>query len=277
MSDASLSNVEERIVVKHALVDASDRRESNVSQCSSECGESFIPTAIVKPKYQKLSFDERQLPVCGSSAEEALQSPTNISSTTITSTPRKIQKHLPKSTQKLFAKQTRKLAGKEVECRVDCEVSDKESISHSEKDIDCCVSQNSIAIVQPLKKAIDANASVNSGDEKNQKPIDSSKNSFIMSHKHEQKSRNSSRIIAANVFAPRMSECGVSSVNSSTRKVADVERVCERKVPTTSKKQEKENSGEKLLTFSFFWHENGCQTNASKTDAKHFRRLYSAS
>lgn len=249
MGDASLSSVEEKIVVKHALVEASDRRESNVSQSSIECGESFIPTAIVKPKYQKLPFDDRQLPICGSTADDAWISPTNASSTTITTTPRKIQKHLPKSSQKSFSKQqSRKLVSKNAEFCVDYEVSDKESIGslrHCEKDIDYCVSQNSVAIVQPLKKPIDTNASVNSGDEKNQKPIDSSKNSFVMSHKHEQKIRNSSKTIATNVFASKMSEC---NENTAARKAAIIERVCEKKVPTTSKKQEKENSGEKLLT-----------------------------
>lgn len=240
MGDASLSNVEETIVVKHALV--SDRHEPNDV-------ESFIPTAIVKPKYQKLSFDERQLPVCGSTDDKSWHNPTNtLSTTTITTTPRKVQKHLPKS-QKSFAKQTRKLVNKGGELCVDYDVSDKEAINslrHSEKDIDSCLNQNnSIAIVQPLKKVIiDYNASVNMGDEKNQKPIDSSKNSNIMSHKHEQKIRNSSKVFATNDFATRMSECGNNNLNIVTRKVGSVVRDCEKKVPMVVKKDRKDITGE---------------------------------
>lgn len=242
MGDAALSSVEETIVVKSPLVDASDRHESKVSRPMNDSVdvESFIPTAIVKPKYQKLAFDERQLPICGSADGNSWNSPTNTSSTTITTTPRKVQKHLPK-----FAKHSRKLVNKSGELSVENDVSDKEAISslrHSEKDIDCCVIQNSVAIVQPLKKIVDTNASVNMSDEKNQKPIDSSKNSCFASHKHEQKSRNSSKIIAANEIASRMNECGNNNLNVATRKAASVARDCEKKVPTM-KKDQKDNSG----------------------------------
>lgn len=236
MGDASLSNVEETITVKKTLVDASDHHDAHV--------ESLIPTAIVKPKYQKLSFDERQLPVCGSTDENSWQSPTNTSSTTITTTPRKVQKHLPKS-QKSFAKQTRKLVNRSGEICVEYDASDKEAISslrHSEKDIDYGITQNSIAVVQPLKKFVDANASVNMSDEEYQKAIDSSKNSNIMSYKHEQKTRNSSKIIATNEIASRMSDCGNNNLNA-TRKPASVVRDSEKKVPT-KKKEFKANSGE---------------------------------
>lgn len=241
MGDAALSNGEEAIVVKTPLVDESDRHESSVNRPTSTDLENFIPTAIVKPKYQKLSFDERQLPVCGSTADNASQSP---ALTTITTTPRKVQKHLPKS-QKSFAKQTRKLVTKAGELCVDYDVSDKEAaintLRHREKDIDCCFVQNSVAIVQPLKKIIDV--SLNMDDEKNQKPIDSSKNSFVTSHKHELKSRNSSKImIATNEVASRMSECGNNNLNSATRRVVSVARDCEKKVPT-KKKDHKDISG----------------------------------
>ena len=242
MGDATLSNVEETIVVKHTLVDASDRHDSLVNTPDAE---SFIPTAIVKPKYQKLSFDERQLPVCGSTDENSWQSPTNTSSTTITTTPRKVQKHLPKS-QKSFAKQTRKLVNRSGELCADYETSDKKAISslhQIEKDIDYCVIQNSIAIVQPLKKVIAANASVNMSVEKYQNDIDSSKNSNIMSHKHEQKIRNSSKIIASNEITPRMNECGNNNLNA-TRKPANVVRDSEKKV-LTKKKDSKDSLGKK--------------------------------
>lgn len=239
MGDASLSNVEETIVIKNTLVDASDQHESCVKLESLDA-ESFIPTAIVKPKYQKLSFDERQLPVCGSTDDNTWHSQTNSSSTTtITTTPRKVQKHLPKS-QKSFAKQTRKLVNRSGELGADYDKSDKEAINllhHSEKDIDCCVIQNSIAIVQPLKKVIEANASVNMGDEKHQNPIDCSINSNIMSFKHEQNIRSSSKIIATNEIASKMSECGNNNFNTAPRKVVNIVRDSEKKVPT--KKKEK--------------------------------------
>lgn len=245
MGDASLSNVEETIIVKHTLVESGDRLESTVILDSPDA-ESFIPTAIVHPKYQKLSFDERQLPVCGSTDDNTWHSQTNPSSTTtITTTPRKVQKHLPKS-QKSFAKQTRKLVNRSGENCVDYDGrSDRESISllrHREKDIDCCVTQNSIAIVQPLKKVVEANASVNMGDEKHQNPIDCSINSNVMSHKHEQKTRNSSKIIATNEIAARMSECGNNNFNTAPRKVVHIVRESEKKVPT-KKKELKDNSG----------------------------------
>lgn len=246
MGDAALSNVEETIVMKNSLVNESDRHESKVNvEPAYEYGdeENFIPTAIVKPKYQKLSFDERQLPVCGSTDDNSWHSPTNTSSTTtITTTPRKVQKHLPK-TQKSFAKHTRKLVNKGGELCVDYDVSDKEAISslrHSERDIDCCIVQNSVAIVQPLKKVVDA--SVNMSDEKNQKPIDSSKNSSAMSLKHEQQIfiRNSSKNIAANEIASRMSECDDNNLNVASRKAtaASVVRDCEKKVPIPTKKKD---------------------------------------
>lgn len=243
MGDASLSNVEETIIVKNTLDGSADRHESTASQSLKDSTdvERFIPTAIVKPKYQKLSFDERQLPVCGSTDDNSWHSPTNSAAlTTITTTPRKVQKHLPK-TQK-----SRKLVNRSGEVCVDYDVSDKEAISsinHGEKDIDSCVIQNSIAIVQPLKKIIDFDASVNLDDEMNQKPIESSKNSNVMSHKHEQKVRKNSKIIAANEFASRMSECGNNNLNGVTRKAVNIARESEKKVPT-KKKDAKDNSGE---------------------------------
>lgn len=255
MGDASLSNVEETIIVKNTLVDASDRHELCVNLDSPDA-ESFIPTAIVKPKYQKLSFDERQLPVCGSTDDNTWLSQANASSTTtITTTPRKVQKHLPKS-QKSFAKQTRKLVNRSGEICADYDACNKEAIGllrHSEKDIDCGVTQNSIAIVQPLKKVIEANASVNMGDEKHQNPIDCSINSNVMSHKHEQKTRNSSKIIATNEIASRMNECGNNNFNAAPRKVVNIVRDSEKKVPT-KKKEHKDNSGRftKFL-FGFWW------------------------
>jgi hypothetical protein len=195
--------------------------------------ESLIPTAIVKPKYQKLSFDERQLPVVDSS----WQSPTNTASTTITSTPRKVQKHLPKSQKSSFGKQqSRKLSSKSVEY----DVSDKEAIEtlRSERDVDSGAIQNSIAIVQPLKKVIDSGVSAN--DENSQK-ADSSKNTLAMSHKHEQKFRHSSKMIATNELASIMSECGKNNLSGATRKPASV---CEVKKLPVKKREQRERAGE---------------------------------
>lgn len=69
----------------------------------------------------------------------------------------------------------------------DYDVTDKEAISSNhrvnEKDIDCSVMQNSVAIVQPIKKVIDTNATTI-----NTEKFDSSKN-IAMSHKAEFKNR----------------------------------------------------------------------------------------
>lgn len=224
MGDAALSSAEESIAVKTPLDDASDRLVSQSPFESAEV-ESLIPTAIVKPKYQKLSFDERQLPVVDSS----WQSPTNTASTTITSTPRKVQKHLPKSQKSFSKQQSRKLSSKSV----DYDVSDKEAIGtmRSERDVDSGAIQNSIAIVQPLKKVIDCG--VSASDEKSQK-ADSSKNSIAMSHKHEQKFRQSSKMIAANELASIMTECGKNNLSGATRKPASV---CDVKKLSTKKRE----------------------------------------
>jgi hypothetical protein len=212
MGDAALSSAEESIAVKTPLDDASDRLVSQSLFESAEV-ESLIPTAIVKPKYQKLSFDERQLPVVDSS----WQSPTNTASTTITSTPRKVQKHLPKSQKSFSKQQSRKLSSK--------------SVDYDERDVDSGAIQNSIAIVQPLKKVIDCG--VSASDEKSQK-ADSSKNSIAMSHKHEQKFRQSSKMIAANELASIMTECGKNNLSGATRKPASV---CDVKKLSTKKRE----------------------------------------
>ena len=193
MGDAVLSNVEEKIIVNS--VENSDRCRAGLKAIDAE---SLIPTAIVKPKYQKLAFDERQLPIIGSTEDDSSwfnNSSGNISSsttTTITTTPRKVQKHLPnfdRRSQKSFStKHTRKL--------VDYSVSDKEAINslrHSEKDIDCSVLNscnfnnsisNSVAIVQPLKKN-DMNTNCFEKNLDHSQLNDESINSS-MSDKHEQ-------------------------------------------------------------------------------------------
>ncbi|CAO1345023.1 unnamed protein product [Diamesa tonsa] len=140
-----------------AIIESSDRFEAVLKAIDTES--SLIPTAIVKPKYQKLAFDERQLPIIGSTDDDSSwfnnssgNTPSSTT-TTITTTPRKVQKHLPnfdRRSQKSFStKHTRKL--------VDYTVSDKEAINslrHSEKDIDCSVSNSYIFDVYNIETAL---------------------------------------------------------------------------------------------------------------------------
>lgn len=149
MGDAALSKVNDTIKPQ------SSGSESN----------QLIPTAIVKPKYQKLAFDDRQLPVVGSTDNN--DSPwfdsNETASTITTTTPRKVQKHLPnfdrRSQKPSFVKQQRKLLNKSDDRIAVNAVSEKEAINsvrYSEKDVDCSsISKNipnSVAIVQPQKK-----------------------------------------------------------------------------------------------------------------------------
>lgn len=248
MGDAVLSNAEERIIVKNSVF-SDDRRET-----------AYIPTAIVKPKYQKLSFDERQLPIRGST--ETDEASFDDSSATITTTPRKVQKHLPKN-QKSFAKQNRKLKSGEI-CS-DFNVPDKMAINPNrrrvERDIECNddsfhqqphnnTNKNSVAIVQPIKKVIDTN--IMNDDEKisiiEKEEIDYSINSEAM------KNRNSveNKISITNESSKRMSDRD--NLKNVNRKCADREKIDEsevKKVPTAaSKKLQKIHSG-KFRKFNF--------------------------
>lgn len=210
MGDAVLSSLEEKIIVYKDSVENSDHCEAVLKAIDAES--SFIPTAIVKPKYQKLAFDERQLPIIGSTDDDSSWFNNNSgntpssTTTTITTTPRKVQKHLPnfdRRSQKSFStKHTRKL--------VDYSVSDKEAINsmrHSEKDIDCSVLNscnfnnqvsNSVAIVQPLKKNDMNTNCFDKNVDHLQLNVDSKNSS--MSDKHEQNLlRNNSKINNQNV------------------------------------------------------------------------------
>lgn len=221
MGDAALSNAEERIALKNSLVDADERREA-----------ALIPTAIVKPKYQKLSFDERQLPIRGSTETELWTEPVEA---TITTTPRKVQKHLPKN-----QKSHRKLMtanGKSGEICSDFIATDKVAINSNCRgerfDIECSDTQqnynNSVAIVQPIKKVIDTNKSDEekmSGIEKEE--IDYSINSDAKAEPRNRKSSvdeisltNESKVVA------RMSDYGNNNLNVVNRKCAERENVSE--------------------------------------------------
>lgn len=256
MGDATLSKIEEKIVCKKS--DEYHQNDLKVSQVNTliKCesvDNGLIPTAIVKPKYQKLSFDERQLPIRGATETELWNNTAN-QSTTITTTPRKVQKHLPKN-PKTFARQTRnKMVNKmhNGETCLDYDVTDKEAINSihrvGEKDIDCSVMQmqNSVAIVQPIKKVIDTNVTVDT--KKIEKQIDSSKN-IAMSQKAEFKNRNnSSKMNTANEIAPKfscMSECDVkdnNNLNVGNRKCSEREKIFvkdgndDKKVPMKNRK-----------------------------------------
>lgn len=238
MGDAALSNAEEKIHVRKSSVVADDRRES-----------ALIPTAIVKPKYQKLSFDERQLPIRGEAA-------------TITTTPRKVQKHLPKSQKSSFAKQNRKLmTTKSGEICSDFNVTDKMAINlncRGERDIECNADSfdqqprnnnininSSVAIVQPIKKFIDI---IMSDDEKinvvEKEEIDYSINSeSVMNKKLAPKNRNGS---VENKFSlpnesGKISDCGIDNSKKCEMFIGSEDK---KVTPTAaSKKLQKIHSG----------------------------------
>lgn len=247
MGDAILSNAEEKIIVKNSSVSADERREA-----------ALIPTAIVKPKYQKLAFDERQLPIHGANDMDSWVSSNDDSSATITTTPRKVQKHLPK-TQKTFSKQSRRLMNSKSGeiCSTEYDVTDKMAINpncrRGECDIECNDDNfhqqphNSVAIVQPIKKI-----ETSDGDEKIciiEKEIDYSINSERELLKAEPKNKNSveNKISLNNESkVARMSDCGVDDKNFN-RKCAEKSRENkneDKKMPTTaSKKLQKIHSG----------------------------------
>lgn len=219
MGDATLSNAEERIALKNSLVRVDEQRET-----------ALIPTAIVKPKYQKLSFDERQLPIRGSTETELwTESIDTAQQTTITTTPRKVQKHLPKN-----QKSHRKLkSGAEI-CS-DFIVTDKVAInSNCRGDIECSDTQqnynNSVAIVQPIKKFIDTNKSDEekmSGIEKEE--IDYSINSEASTAEPRNRKSSDGEISLTNEskVVARMSDYGNNNLNVVNRKCADRENVSE--------------------------------------------------
>lgn len=238
MGDAVLSNAEERIVVKNSSVEADDRRETTA----------LIPTAIVKPKYQKLSFDERQLPVCGAIETEESWKATN-ETTTITTTPRKVQKHLPKN-QKSFTKQNRNMKSDS-----DFNVTDKMAINRGgECDIECRdgdgfhqsspqnnSNSNSVAIVQPIKKVIDLKIDEQiSGIAK--KEIDCSINSESMNGGKKADSVRGKISQTNERKVAGMSDCD--KIKTGNRKFVECEKVEDKKVPTNaSKKLQKIHSG----------------------------------
>lgn len=249
MGDATLSKIEERITLKNSN-DESSVTKSQAVESVDNCG--LIPTAIVKPKYQKLSFDERQLPIRGSTDAELWDHSSNQSAT-ITSTPRKIQKHLPKN-QKSFTRQTRKIVNKmnSSESCSDYDVTDKEAINSNhrvnEKDIDCSVmqiQQNSVAVVQPIKKVIDATIDT--------AKCESSKNKAVDFKNHRTTSSKLNEIV------PKcsISECGINdnnNLNVGNRKCIEREKNFvkdgndDKKVPI---KNRKDNSG-KIIVITYF-------------------------
>jgi hypothetical protein len=93
-----------------------------------------LPTAIVKPKYQKSSFDDRQLPPVGCIAEQ-------VKPWYLTNNTGQTSKRLPQ-----FERKSHKLSGS-------ARATEKEQLNAllaREKDVDS--SRSSVAIVQPRKK-----------------------------------------------------------------------------------------------------------------------------
>lgn len=131
MCDATLSSFRDEKTLTNKL--------EGKQLCESSELKYFIPTAIVKPKYQKLSFDERQLPLCGA---------------TITETPRRIQKHLP-SLHKSLPRRTGNL------------MKNSGSVVNGEKRNGLLTNMNSVAIVQPLENKTALSQPITMGNETN--------------------------------------------------------------------------------------------------------------
>lgn len=103
-----------------------------------------IPTAVVKPKYQKASYDDRQLPPIGCIDNEKSWHNNNNLNAIQHLNSRKIQQ-LPHFERKLQSRNDQKF--------IFNSSSEKESLNllrHSEKEVDC--TSSSIAIVTPRKK-----------------------------------------------------------------------------------------------------------------------------
>lgn len=273
MGDAVLSNVEEKINVNKKTNENCERcnddesefeiksESRKVSECEAASEDVLIPTAIVKPKYQKLPFDDRQLPIVGTTDDDSTWYGSSQPST-ITTTPRKVQKHLPnfdRRAQKSFAKQTRKIVNKSGELwDGEVSVSEKEAINalrNYEKDIDCslvvtCV--NSVAIVQPLKK--DEMMDSNCFDKNlNSSNIDSCKNNLMT--KHENKLKNINKInncnnnnnnnnsnYGNNLNIESENKCLMKERNFDVKK-CNIDISMDKKMDKKPKKDPKDNSG----------------------------------
>lgn len=232
MGDAALSNAEERIALKNSLVGVDERREA-----------ALIPTAIVKPKYQKLSFDERQLPIRETEAE--LWTNSAQQTTITTTTPRKVQKHLPKN-----QKSHRKLmTANGVEICSDFNVTDKVAINPKCRvDIECSDTQqnynNSVAIVQPIKKVIDTNKS----DEEKMSGIEKEEIDYSINSEAELRNgKGSDEISITNEskVAARMSDYGNNNLNVASRKcVENVEKNKNVPIDTSVKKKKASPTGQ---------------------------------
>lgn len=114
-----------------------------------------IPTAIVKPKYQKSSYDERQLPlVANVDREKPWFDDDNTSDTIVTTTTKKVQQlpHFERKPKKQLKHLTKSVQGHPAAGR--STQSAKESLNsllECDKDIDSSLGA-SVAIVQPRKK-----------------------------------------------------------------------------------------------------------------------------
>lgn len=142
MNDAILSNGKDTIAIlascdRELSQNVDDQQKNYISTEISEIDKNpsvsiqqkiNIPTAVVKPKYQKSSYDDRQLPPIGCiDNEKSWQNNNNLNAIQHLNS-RKIQQ-LPHFERKI---QTR-----------------EKELRHSEKEVDC---SGSVAIVTPRKK-----------------------------------------------------------------------------------------------------------------------------
>jgi hypothetical protein len=263
MGDAALSNVEEKIYINKKTNENRERCNDeikselkNVSECRAANEDVLIPTAIVKPKYQKLPFDDRQLPIVGTTDDDTTWYDSSQPST-ITTTPRKVQKHLPnfeRRAQKSFAKQTRKIVNKGGDQQyAELSVSDKETfnaLQNYEKDIDCTLivnSVNSVAIVQPLRKEeMDFNCfdkNINSAN------MDSCKNNVMVKHENKLKNINKTKNYnndsnyGNNLNIESENKCVLKERSFDAKKGRNVNIFVDKKMDKAPKKEPKENSG----------------------------------
>lgn len=158
MNDAILSNGKDTIAIlascdRELSQTVDDQQKNYISTEISEIDKNpsvsiqqkiNIPTAVVKPKYQKSSYDDRQLPPIGCIDNEKLWHNNNNLNAIQHLNSRKIQQ-LPHFERKLQSRNDQKF--------IFNTSSEKESLNllrHSEKEVDC--TSGSVAIVTPRKK-----------------------------------------------------------------------------------------------------------------------------
>lgn len=159
MNDAVLSNGKDTIAIlascdRDLSLTVDDQHKNYISTEISEIDKNpsatiqqkiNIPTAVVKPKYQKSSYDDRQLPPIGciDNNEKSWHNNNNLNAIQHLNS-RKIQQ-LPH-----FERKIQSLNDQKFIFNTSCEKESLNSLRHSEKEVDC--TSGSIAIVTPRKK-----------------------------------------------------------------------------------------------------------------------------